>query len=90
MEHYTRSRGCARRSTRASLRSAAAAQRRDQTTHEGRRHLPERGPAITRLVGVILLEQNDEWTVQQARYMTGETMTEMLEPPAIHLPAVAG
>ncbi len=46
--------------------------------------------AITRLVGAILLEQNDEWAVQRARYMIRETMTEMLEPTAIHLPAVAG
>jgi len=45
--------------------------------------------AITRLVGAILLEQNDEWAVQRARYMTRETITEMLEPPAINLPAVA-
>jgi transposase-like protein len=26
---------------------------------------------ITRLVGAIVLEQNDEWAVQRARYMTG-------------------
>jgi transposase-like protein len=26
--------------------------------------------AITRLVGAILLEQNNEWAVQRARYMT--------------------
>ena len=45
--------------------------------------------AITRLVGAILLEQNDEWAVQRARYMTRETMTDMLEPPAMNLPAVA-
>lgn len=45
--------------------------------------------AITRLVGAILLEQNDEWAVQRARYMTRETMTEMTEPPAMNLPAVA-
>ncbi len=30
--------------------------------------------AITRLVGALLLEQNDEWAVQRARYMTLETM----------------
>ena len=29
--------------------------------------------AITRLVGAILLEQNDEWAVQSARYMTLES-----------------
>ena len=29
--------------------------------------------AITRLIGAILLEQNDEWAVQRARYMTLET-----------------
>ncbi len=46
--------------------------------------------AITRLVGAILLEQNDEWAVQRARYMTRETMTEMLDPPAMTLPTVAG
>lgn len=31
--------------------------------------------AITRLAGAILLEQNDEWAVQRARYMTLETIT---------------
>jgi transposase-like protein len=45
--------------------------------------------AITRLVGAILLEQNDEWAVQRARYMTRETITEMLEPVVANLPAVA-
>lgn len=45
--------------------------------------------AITRLVGAILLEQNDEWAVQRARYMTRETLNEITEPPTIELPAVA-
>jgi transposase-like protein len=30
--------------------------------------------AIIRLVGAILLEQNGEWAVQRARYMTLETI----------------
>jgi putative transposase len=30
--------------------------------------------AVTRLVGAILLEQNDEWSVQRARYLTLETI----------------
>jgi transposase-like protein len=30
--------------------------------------------ALIRLIGAILLEQNDEWAVQRARYMTLETM----------------
>ena len=33
--------------------------------------------AITRLVGAILMEQNDEWAVQRARYMTLETIASM-------------
>jgi transposase-like protein len=45
--------------------------------------------AITRLVGAILLEQNDEWSVQRARYMTLETMTELTDTADISLPAVA-
>jgi hypothetical protein len=30
--------------------------------------------AITRLVGAKLLEQNDQWTVQRASYLTLETV----------------
>ena len=45
--------------------------------------------AITRLVGAILLEQNDEWAVQRARYMTLETMAPLSEDPICKLPAVA-
>jgi len=46
--------------------------------------------AVTRLVGAILLEQNDEWAVQRARYMTLETMTTLSDDPLVSLPAVAG
>ena len=46
--------------------------------------------AITRLVGAILLEQNDEWAVQRARYLTLETITPSSDDPNVKLPAVAG
>ena len=45
--------------------------------------------AITRLVGAILLEQNDEWAVQRARYMTLETIAPLSDDPIVGLPAVA-
>jgi transposase-like protein len=45
--------------------------------------------AITRLVGAILLEQNDEWAVQRARYMTLETIAPLSDDPLVSLPAVA-
>jgi putative transposase len=45
--------------------------------------------AIVRLVGAILLEQNDEWAVQRARYMTLETIAPPSDDPVVGLPAVA-
>src|ERR1044071_2759757 len=45
--------------------------------------------AITRLVGAILLEQNDEWAVQRARYITLETIAPMSDDPIVGLP-IAG
>ncbi|MGL4444402.1 MAG: IS256 family transposase [Alsobacter sp.] len=45
--------------------------------------------AITRLVGALLLEQNDEWAVQRARYMTLETIAPLNDDPIVMLPAVA-
>ena len=44
--------------------------------------------AIVRLVGAILLEQNDEWAVQRARYMTLETITPLSNDPVANLPAL--
>ncbi len=41
-----------------------------------------------RLVGAILLEQNDEWAVQ-ARSMSLETLAPVIDDPTISLPAVA-
>ena len=51
----------------------------------GRPHFPN-DAAITRLVGALLLEHNDEWAVQSARYMTLETMVplrvrQVFDPP---------
>ncbi len=45
--------------------------------------------AITRLIGAILLEQNDEWAVQRARYMTLETIAPLSDDPLAALPVVA-
>jgi putative transposase len=45
--------------------------------------------AVTRLIGAVLLEQNDEWTVQRARYMTLETITPLSDDPAVSLPRLA-
>ena len=45
--------------------------------------------AITRLVGAILLEQNDEWAVQRARYITLESIAPFSDDPFVGLPNVA-
>jgi hypothetical protein len=44
---------------------------------------------IIRLVGAILLEQNDEWAVQRGRYMTLETIAPLSDDPTVSLPAIA-
>ena len=44
--------------------------------------------AITRVVGALLLEQNDEWAVQRGRYMSLETIAPLSDDPIVKLPAV--
>jgi hypothetical protein len=44
--------------------------------------------AITRLVGAILMEQNDEWAVQRARYMPLETMAVLRDNEPVGLPSM--
>jgi transposase-like protein len=45
--------------------------------------------AITRLVGALLLEQNDEWAVQRCRYMTLESVAQLGDDPLVTLPTMA-
>jgi putative transposase len=44
--------------------------------------------AIVRLVGALLLEQNDEWAIQR-RYMSLETLAGMSDNRRLRLPAIA-
>ena len=44
--------------------------------------------AIVRLVGALLLEQNDEWAVQRARYITLETIAPLSDDPLVSLSAM--
>lgn len=45
--------------------------------------------AIVRLVGAILLEQNDEWCVQRSRYLSLETIATLSDNPLVSLPDMA-
>jgi putative transposase len=45
--------------------------------------------AVRRVVGAILLEQNDGWAVQRSRHMTLETVAPLSDDPVVGLPVVA-
>jgi transposase-like protein len=45
--------------------------------------------AVTRLIGALLLEQNDEWATQRARYMTLETIAPMSDTALVIMPELA-
>ena len=44
--------------------------------------------SVIRLVGALMLEQNDEWAVSR-RYMTLETLGSVSHNPIVSLPALA-
>jgi putative transposase len=45
--------------------------------------------AVVRLIGALLLEQNDEWATQRARYMTLETIAPLSDTSTVSLPEMA-
>jgi hypothetical protein len=46
------------------------------------------GAVVVRLVGALMLEQNDEWAVSR-RYMSLESLAAFGDDPVLRLPAAA-
>ena len=46
------------------------------------------GASIKRLVGAVLLEQDDEWAVQRSRYMTLESIAPIGDGDTVSLPTL--
>jgi putative transposase len=44
---------------------------------------------VGRLIGAVLLEQNNDWAVQRARHMILETIAPLSHYPAVSLPQLA-
>ena len=58
---------------------AGAAEQGDQASLERRRDLPNPA-AVIRLVGAILIKQDDEWAVAERRYFSAESMQDATTP----------
>ena len=67
--------------------SAGTAECRDQTSHTDVVGIFPNDASITRLVGALLIEQNDEWSLQR-RYMQLEGLQSLSENQAARLSAV--
>ncbi len=60
-----------------------------ETVKQSIRGIDCKSNAIIRLVGAILLEQNDEWVVQRSRYMSLEFVAGLSDNPIVSLPIMA-
>jgi len=67
--------------------SAGAAERRNQAANQRRGIFPN-DASITRLVGAMMLEQNDEWSLNR-RYMQLEGLQALSDTVSTRLSAVA-